>query len=127
LAAFTLIVPNMCDNAHSCPLSAADEWLRTWVPKLTRTAAYRSGTTALFVTWDEGAGGSEGERCAKYAGSCHVATIVVSPSTRRGTFSDTYYTHYSLLKTTEQLLGLPLLGHAADPATRSLRAEFGLG
>jgi hypothetical protein len=46
-----------------------------------------------------------------------VATIVVSPSTPIGVQSSTLFNHYSLLGTTEQLLGLPLLGQAASTPT----------
>ena len=45
---------------------------------------------------------------------CHVATIVISPSTKPGTRSATLFNHYSLLGTAEQLLGLPPLGRAAS-------------
>ena len=44
---------------------------------------------------------------------CLVPTIVVSPSTRVGTSSGAFYDHYSLLRTTEDLLHLPHLGLAA--------------
>jgi hypothetical protein len=57
---------------------------------------------------------------------CHVATLVISPSTRPGTQSAELYNHYSLLKSTEQLLRLPLLGHANDPTVNSLLPAFGL-
>jgi hypothetical protein len=50
----------------------------------------------------------------------------VSPSTRPGTVSDELFNHYSLLKTTEQLLHLPLLGHAKDPAVNSMLRPFRL-
>jgi hypothetical protein len=43
-----------------------------------------------------------------------VATIVVSPSTPVGATSATLFHHYSLLGTTESLLGLPALGSAAS-------------
>jgi hypothetical protein len=36
---------------------------------------------------------------------------------------DTHYTHYSLLRTTESLLGLPLLGHARSAT--SMLGRFG--
>jgi hypothetical protein len=36
------------------------------------------------------------------------------------------FSHYGLLKTSEQLLGLPLLGHAQDASTTSMRAGFGI-
>ena len=41
-----------------------------------------------------------------------VATVVLSPYVAAGTASGAPFTHYSLLRTTENLLGLPLLGHA---------------
>ncbi len=44
-----------------------------------------------------------------------------------GTRSGILFNHYSLLKTTEQLLGLPgYLGHANDLAVQSMRWAFGL-
>ena len=55
-----------------------------------------------------------------------VVTIVVSPYTAVGTRSSTAFTHYSLLKTTEQLLGLGFIGHAGDAGTNSMRTAFGL-
>jgi phosphatidylinositol-3-phosphatase len=75
----------------------------------------------VFITWDEGTGGKNGESCATNTTdpSCQVATIVISPSTPGGSTSATLFNHYSLLGTTEQLLGLPPLGAAstASPLT----------
>jgi hypothetical protein len=98
------------------------------VPALVASPAYRAGRTVIFVTWDEGEGGSTND-CASNARDvgCHVATLVVSPSTPRGVRSDALYNHYALLKTTEQLLGIRRhLGHANDPGTRSMRPAFHL-
>jgi hypothetical protein len=69
----------------------------------------------VFITWDEGEGGTA-TKCAMNITDvgCHVATIVVSPSTKPGTKSGTLFNHYSLLGTAEQLLGLPKLGLAAS-------------
>jgi hypothetical protein len=36
------------------------------------------------------------------------------------------FNHYSLLKTAEQILRLPLLGHAKDAAVKSMIPAFGL-
>jgi hypothetical protein len=126
LTAFTLLVPDLCADAHDCPLGSADAWLRIWLPKITRSADYEAGATAIFVTWDEGSGGNAPSRCSRADGSCHIATVVVSPSTRPGTFDSSFFDHYSLLKTTERVLGLRLLGHAADARTRSMAPAFGL-
>ena len=53
--------------------------------------------------------------------------LVVSPSTSRGTRSALLFNHYSLLKTTEQLLGIKtFLGHANDSSSRSMRSAFHL-
>ena len=43
--------------------------------------------------------------------------LVISPSTKSGTKSGTLFNHFSLLATTEQLLGLGKLGQAASAAT----------
>ena len=114
-AAFTFVTPNICHDMHSCPVSAGDGWLSGWLPRLLRTSAYRSGSTAVFITWDEDDG----------AAHQHVPTLVVSRHTRPGTRSATAFDHYSLLRTTEEILGLPKLGAASRAA--SMRQAFGLG
>ena len=44
----------------------------------------------------------------------HVATIVVAPSVPKGTVVETRFTHYSLLRTEEDILGIAShLGGAA--------------
>lgn len=131
LPAFSLIVPNTCDDMHSCPIAAGDAWLRTWIGRIATTPSYRSGQVVVFVTWDEGdvRGDLAGEVCAQNPSdeSCHVALLVLSARMRPGTVDRRLYTHYSLLLTTEQLLGLRgRLGAAAEPGTRSLRPGFGL-
>jgi phosphatidylinositol-3-phosphatase len=128
LPAFSFVTPNVCSDMHSCSTRDGDVWLERWVPKITDSPGYEQGDTALFITFDEGEGGHT-YNCAENTTDvgCHVATIVVSPSTPRGTRSDELFNHYSLLKTTEQLLGLrQLLGHAADADTNSMVAAFGL-
>jgi hypothetical protein len=42
---------------------------------------------------------------------------VISPSTPAGTTSGPFFDHYSLLGTTEQLLGLPKLASASSAPT----------
>ncbi|MDX6560298.1 MAG: phosphatidylinositol-3-phosphatase [Gaiellales bacterium] len=128
LPAFSFITPNLCNDTHDCPVATGDAWLSRWVPALVASPAYRAGRTVIFVTWDEGEGGSTND-CASNARDvgCHVATLVVSPSTPRGVRSDALYNHYALLKTTEQLLGIRRhLGHANDPGTHSMRPAFHL-
>jgi hypothetical protein len=104
---------------HDGTITDGDTWLSSNLPTILNSPEYTSGSTAVFITWDEGSGGSTGENCSTNTSdaSCQVATIVVSPSTPAGAQSSTLFNHYSLLGTTEQLLGLPLLGQAASSPT----------
>jgi len=115
LPAFSWITPNLIDDMHDGTIADGDTWLSKNLPAIFNSPEYKSGTTALFITWDEGEGGTV-DNCAKSTTDvgCHVATLVVSPSTRPGTKSGTLFNHWSLLATAEQLLGLPKLGEAAS-------------
>ena len=111
-ARFTFVTPNLINDMHDGAIGDGDRFLRTYVPALMSTPQYRSGNTVIFITWDENDGGS-GNR---------VPCIVISPFTH-GVRDGTRYTHYSLLRTTEELLGLPLLGSARS--TSSMIGKFG--
>jgi phosphatidylinositol-3-phosphatase len=114
-ARFTFVTPNLCHDMHSCPTGSGDNWLSTWLPGVLNSSQYRSGSTAVFVTWDENA----------LTANEHVATIVISPYTRPGTRVARRFTHYSLLRTTEDMLGVRThLGNAARAA--SMRSAFHL-
>jgi phosphatidylinositol-3-phosphatase len=132
LPAFAIVGPNddggttkpgcsrPCGNVDP-PLS--DSFLRAWMKKILASKAYTSGKTAVFVTWDEDAT-FENTLCP--ALDCdHLATLVVSRAVRHGTRSSAVFSHYSLLRTTEDLLGLR--GHLGKAATtRSMAAGFHL-
>jgi len=99
-----------------------DPFLRDWVGRIVSSAAYRSGSTAILITWDEG----DFNHSSGSPDFMNVPAIVVAPSVRPGTQVSTRLTHYSLLRTAEEMLGLPLLGHAADASTPSMRSLFNL-
>jgi phosphatidylinositol-3-phosphatase len=128
LPAFSFVSPNLCDSTHDCPVSVGDLWLSHWVRAIVSSRAYRAGTTAIFITWDEGEqGGSDDCAFNVDTAGCHVPMVVVSPSTRPGTRATELFNHYSLLKTTEQLLGIsPFLAQANDPRTKSMAEGFNL-
>jgi hypothetical protein len=119
LPAFSFITPNLIDDMHDGTIADGDTWLASNLPAILNSPEYASGSTAVFVTWDEGTGGKTGEDCATNTTdlSCLVATIVISPSTPAGSTSATLFNHYSLLGTAEQLLGLPALGAASSAST----------
>ena len=101
-ATFTLIVPNVCNDMHSCAISTGDTWLRRMVPAIVASPQYQSRSLALFITFDENDGGATNR----------VPTIVVAPSVPRGLRVGAALSHYSLLRATESLLHVGLLGNA---------------
>jgi phospholipase C len=113
LAAFSFVTPNLCHDGHDCATGVADRWLRGWLDRITGSRSYAAGHTAVFVTWDEGVGRGN-----------HVATVVIAPTVPRGSRVATRFSHYSLLRTTEQMLGLPRLGKARTAA--GMRSAFRL-
>jgi phosphatidylinositol-3-phosphatase len=114
LPAFSFITPNLIDDMHNGTIADGNRWLAANLPPILSSTEYQSGSTVVMITWDEGEGGSS-DRCATNTTDvgCHVAAIVISPSTRAGTRSAKLFNHYSLLGTAEQLLHLPKLGRAA--------------
>ncbi len=125
LAAFSFVTPNLTHDMHDGTIAQGDEWLRTRLPPILDSTAYRRGTVVVAITWDEGQGGASSD-CATntHDVGCHVATIVVSASTRPGTRSAKLFNHYSLLGSTERLLGIGPLGAAA--AASSMIGAFNL-
>ncbi len=109
LPTFATIVPDLCGNSHDCPVAAGDAWLARWVPRILAGADYRTEATAVFVVWDE---------------FTPMPFIAVAPSARPGTVVGSPLDHYGLLRTTEEMLGLPFLGRAATAV--SMRSLFGL-
>jgi phospholipase C len=126
LPAFSFVTPNLISDMHDGTIAQGDAWLASNLPTILNSSEYTSGSTAVFITWDEGAGGKGGEDCSTNTTdtSCQVATIVISPSTPAGATSATLFNHYSLLGTTEGLLGLPALGQASSSST--MTAAFNL-
>jgi hypothetical protein len=128
-AAFTWITPNQCHNHHwqaGCAgsgtpeetMQSMDTWLSGTVQAIATTPDYQAGQTLVLVTFDEGAGGTgtAGEDCADPANtdpSCHVVTVAIGAGVRPVADS-TFYTHYSMLRSVEEALGVTtFLGNAA--------------
>lgn len=101
-APFTFLTPNLThdmsktatNTSVASQVKAGDDWLATEMPLILNTPEYLSGSTAVFLTWERATSATD-----------QVPTLVVSPYTVPGTRSATAFTHYSLLKTTEETLG----------------------
>ena len=123
---FSFITPNLCNDTHDCSLGTGDEWLRNNILAITKSRAYVRGDLVIFLTWDEGENGGEKTDCAQEADQpgCQIATLVISARTKPGTTDGRNLTHYSLLRSTEEILDLPLLGEAKNAL--SMREPFGI-
>jgi acid phosphatase len=108
-----MLIPNMCNDGHDCPLSTADGWLHGWLPIVMNGPDYKAGRLAIVVTFDED----------DYTEANTVLTVVVSPYTKK-VVSTTAYTHYSWTHYAEQVIGSAALRNAA--AATSLRPAFSI-
>jgi phosphatidylinositol-3-phosphatase len=117
LPSFALIVPNLCNDMHGAP-SCADEAdlirrgdavIGDLVRKIQATDAWKSAdNVAIVITFDESENKTE-------PGGGHIPTIVITNHGPRHKSDDTLYTHYSLLRTIEDALGIrQYLGRAAQ-------------
>ena len=141
LPSFSSLIPGLCNDMHNfpttdpgCPdpVKGGDNWLATWIPIITAGADYTAGHLVIDVVWDEGrtATGitpvSAGGDCTTSSTpDCIVPNLVISPYTAH-VVSATNFSHYSLLRTTEHLLGLSYLGHAIDASSTDMCGDFSL-
>jgi phospholipase C len=110
LPSFAVVTPNLCNDMHDCSVATGDRWLGQWLPRILDSSAYREGRTAVFVAWDE---------------DTPIPNIEIAPSVTPGTVLQGSYSHYSLLRATEEMLGISeYLGDAAT--SPSLRGPLGL-
>lgn len=119
VAQYIFITPNLCNDGHdSCaplsnPVKQGDTWLSTEVPKILNSNAYRTGGL-LLITWDEGAGSSDGP----------IGMIALSPFAKSNYQNSLHYTHSSTLKTLEEIFSVALLRDAANAQTADLSDFF---
>ncbi len=117
---FVWITPNLCNDMHDCSVGTGDAWLRSVVPTITGSAAFRTGGV-LFITWDEG---STSAGCCGDSSGGQVATLVISPRSIPGLRSRTAENHYGLLRTIEDALRLSHLNATAWAGNVSMREYF---
>jgi hypothetical protein len=107
VATYTFVTPNLCNDMHgaaTCPSSnmvaSGDAWLSAELPQIIRYVDGHGGV--IFVTWDEG------------RATAAMPLIALGPTVKAGYSGGVAYDHGSLVRTVEELLGLPLLATVAD-------------
>ncbi len=111
---YSFITPNLCNDAHNCSLTTADNWLKKNIAPLIASATFQDGL--LVVLFDES--GSDNTH-----GGGRVYWMAIGPKVKSGyqsTFS--YYQHQSTERLSLEALGLKSFPGAG--ATAPSMAEF---
>jgi hypothetical protein len=105
-------VPNVCHQTHSpcdttSQLQQGDDFLKTLVQGIVATPDYQAGNTIIFVLYDE---------------NTYIPNAIIAPSVKPGFVTNSSISHFSLLHTTEEILGINkfLLNAGGAPSMRTL-------
>ncbi|MET9853583.1 alkaline phosphatase family protein [Streptomyces sp. NPDC006450] len=97
----SFIVPNQCNDMHSCSVGTGDTWTKNNIDAYAQWA--KANNSLLVLTWDED----------NFLGSNQIATVFYGANVKTGTYS-TAFNHYNLLRTFEDLFGTAT--HAGNAA-----------
>jgi len=108
LPTLAFVSPDMCHDGHDCGDDQVDAWAKSLLTRILDGATYRAGRTLVVVVYDE---------------DRPVPNLLIAPTAHPGPISRVAGSHAALLKTIEQLLGLPVLHQGQLPAAISLRSS----
>ena len=91
LAQFSFIAPDVNNDAHNGTLAAADSWLQSNIAPLLASSTFQN-SGLLIITFDES------ETSDVDHGGGHVATVIVSSTSKPSYQSQTLYQHQSTLR-----------------------------
>ena len=94
------VVPDNCDNTHDCSVASGDRWLSDNLPAMIQAVGSKG---LVILTYDEDDDGSN-----------HILTVFVGAPVRSGLVIDQKVTHYTILRTITDALGLRPIGKAAS-------------
>jgi hypothetical protein len=143
---YTFIVPNLCHDGHDRPcangepgsLESANTFLQHWVPLIMNSPAYKADGL-LIINFDEALTIDASACCNEPSGpntmnpgvngpgGGRTGAVMVSRFIKPGTVSNVPYNHYSLLRSVEDMFGLPHLGYAGRPGLASFGRDVFTG
>jgi hypothetical protein len=143
-ASYSFITPDLCHDAHDATcadggpggLPAADDFLRTWVPKITGSPAWSEGSL-LAIVFDEAESGDASACCNEQPGfntpnpggltpgpgGGRTGAVLISQFIQPGSRNDTPYNHYGFLGSVEDVFGLGRLGYAGQAGLKTFGAD----
>ncbi|HEV2885950.1 MAG TPA: DNRLRE domain-containing protein [Jatrophihabitans sp.] len=108
-------IPDLCDDAHDCSLTTADNYLKSWLPQIMAGPDYTSGRLAIVITADED---------DSHSGNVVLTAVIHRSLDGSHKVVTTALNHYSLLRLYDQALGAPLLRRASTAS--NMATAFGL-
>lgn len=95
------VIPNNCNNTHDCTILTGDTWLSNNLPAMISAVGTRG---LVILTWDED-DGSAGNR---------ILTVFAGPLVKTNFISAQHVTHYTVVRTICDLLGLSPFNNAVN-------------
>jgi len=95
---YAMISPNLCNDTHDCSIGTGDTWLKNQIPAILNSPACTVDKCLVVLTWDEDDSSQSNQVLTIFAGS---------GAKTGGVASSASYTHFSLLRTIENIFGLP--------------------
>ena len=144
---FAYIAPDACHAGAEAPCeegglsgpAASEEFLKTIVPEIQESFAYKDGGLVVITSAQARQGGEKPDAAAccvfptypnlpaepeetpptgevrEKGGGGKVGAVLLSPYIEPGSRSETNFNHYSLLVTIEEFFGLTRIGYGAEP------------
>ncbi len=106
LPTYSVITPSLCNDGHDCVHSSVDTFAHKVLQPILDSAAYQSGNTAVMVMYDE---------------DRPVPNLLIAPTAAAGVNSTPGAGHAAMLRTWDEMLGLPLIAQPAVTGAISLR------
>ncbi len=100
LPTVAFVAPNQLHDMHDGTIAQGDEWLQSNIDSYARWA--QTHNSLLIVTWDED----------DFVDDNKIVTIFVGQQVKPGRYTETI-NHYSLLRTIEDMYGLPSVANSA--------------
>jgi len=100
---FALLVPDLCNSMHDCPVKTGDDWLARVTKVLLKSPQLKN--SVIFVVFDEGS--------TDVGGGGETLALALGPTVRPGSTYLPVVNHYGLLRTIEDAWGLRRLGRSA--------------
>lgn len=112
LPTYAFISPTLCNDGHDCGDATVDAWASANIQPVLDSAAYKAGTVAVFVWYDE---------------DHPVPNATIAPTSHKGDITQSGLgAHAALMKTIEDMLGLPSLSQGQLSSATDLRTTLGL-